>query len=431
MSDESMVERAREVARNLDRSVAKFLLTEYDDYDILREHLPIARTEKGQSPGWFLTRYEHCVEALKDFETFSSEAGQVKSSQSNRKWIPQGVDPPEHTAYRHILHERFTPKAVDRMDDAITEWVNVLLDRFIEQPEFEFIEEFADPFPVTVFCRLMGFSTDDLDQLVEWKNIMLHTRDGHPRGREAALRVAAKLGIDPGLDADGVISLPAYQQIAGATSAELYGYFQRLLDERRAAPRDDLISDLLAASYNGERPLTQHELEDTMILLFFGGLDTVSSVLGFILRDFAMLPDKRREFMALMDDDLAIGDAIEELLRLNTIVTQPRRCTRDTTFNGETFREGDLVNISCPAGNRDPREFDAPAEMRFDRSPNRHLTFGLGRHRCLGIHLARRELRTALRLFLKRCPNFELIPERPPIAFAQMKGVAELWLRRI
>jgi cytochrome P450 len=160
------------------------------------------------------------------------------------------------------------------------------------------------------------------------------------------------------------------------------------------------------------------------------GLDTVASVLGLIVKGFAEDPAKRREFVGLMEDPDRVGTAIGELVRVHAIVTMPRRATRALELGGEAIGENDVVGCPSPAANRDPAQFPCPHELRFDRSPNRHLGFGLGPHRCLGINLARRELRIALQAFHRRVPDYRLHPTRKPELFGGMKGVGSLWLVR-
>jgi cytochrome P450 len=160
------------------------------------------------------------------------------------------------------------------------------------------------------------------------------------------------------------------------------------------------------------------------------GLDTVASVLGLIVKGFAEDAQKRREFTALLDQPDKVMPAIEELVRFHAIVPVPRRVTRPMEFQGAQFAENETVSCPTPAANRDPAVFARPNELVFDRRPNRHMGFGRGPHRCLGIHLARRELRVALTALHRRLPDYRLLPGRTPELFGGMKGVGELWLER-
>jgi hypothetical protein len=162
-----------------------------------------------------------------------------------------------------------------------------------------------------------------------------------------------------------------------------------------------------------------------------GGLDTVTSTLGFIMLFLAEHPQKRHEFIALMDDPMRVGPAIEELVRYTAIVSPARRITADCSYRGVSLHEGDLVMISTPSANRDETVFPNADEVLFDRHPNPHLGFAVGPHRCLGMHLARRELRIALREVHRRMPDYAIKPgARPQVYGGGVKGVSSLPLVR-
>jgi cytochrome P450 len=355
-------------------------------------------------------------------EAFSNQT----SNYPVRPWIPQAVDPPAHTWYRRIMNPWFTVEQVSRLLPHLSAYAERLLDAMLAKDEFDYVADFADPFPTVIFCELMGFPATDYPKLMEWKNALMHPADGHKRGAETAARLAREYGLE--LEPSGELAPAARPLLRKAITLDLYRYFQRLLEERRTKPTDDLISRLLAARYEGKRALTQEELEDCMLLLFMGGLDTVASTLGLIVETLARRPEKRRELVALMEDEEKLTDAVEELIRVHAIVTPPRRVVRDLSFHGALFRAEDAVLCSLPSANRDPEEFPNPEEIDFARTPNRHLSFGLGPHRCLGIHLARQELRIALRALHRRLPDYRLHPARPPEPFAGMKGMGALWL---
>jgi cytochrome P450 len=330
-----------------------------------------------------------------------------------------------HTAYRRILNPWFTVDAMTKLEPHLQQFAEKLVDEMLEKDEFDFVADFADPFPAVIFCELAGFPLEDYARIMDWKNLVLHATDGHGGARELVLEYAREQGreIDGGEPSDELA-----QQARARAGLQVYEYFQGLVEERRARPRDDLVSKLVAARYEGERPLTQEEILDTLFLLFMAGLDTVASALGLMLQTFAQNPAKRREFVELMEDPKRIGPAIEELVRYHAIVLVPRRVTRDLPFQGALFRKEDQVLVPTQAPNRDPEEFERPDELIFDRLPNRHFGFGMGPHRCLGIHLARRELRIALQVFHRRLPDYRLHPDRPVEVFGGMKGVSRLWL---
>ncbi len=427
MSKNEERNRAAAAARDYDPSKAEFLEHEFETYDLLREHLPIARSEApqgvgvaGGNVGWVLTRYDDSCEVLRTPEDFSSQL----SDYPVRAWIPQAIDPPMHTGYRRMLNPWFTADAMTKLEPHLLEYAEKLVDEMLKEDAFDFVEKFADPFPAAIFCELAGFPAEDYTRIMDWKNTIMHANDGHPRGRELVRARAQAMGLELG---EGDTPPPeTATAVAGAAAQEVYAYFGELLEQRRADPRDDLISKLLDAKYQGERPLSQEELEDTLFLLFMAGLDTVASALGLIVQGFASDPDKRREFIALMDDPQKLGPAIEELVRVHAIVLLPRRLTRELSFNGALFRKEDMATVPTMAANRDAEEFSNPNEIQYDRSPNRHLGFGLGPHRCLGIHLARRELRVALQVLHRKLPDYHLDPERDAVAVGGMKGLASL-----
>ena len=418
-------EQAIAEAKGLDLSSADFLAREFEIWDLLREELPVAKTgsapmAQGVTGGWVVTRYDDVADVLRRPEDFSSQIGLYPV----RAWIPQAIDPPAHTGYRRLLNPWFTAEAMAKLEPHLEQYAGELVDAMLAKDEFDFVADFADPFPTVIFCELAGFPPEDHPQIMDWKNTLMHANDGHSRGHALALAKGRELGI---VGPDGPTP-EQFFQIRAATGIEIYGYLKRLIDERRKQPADDLITKLLHAKYEGERPLTQEELEDTLFLLFMAGLDTVASVLGLIVKGFAEDPAKRREFVALMGDPVRVANAIEELVRYHAIVTMPRRATGAIGFRGDTFGENEIIACPSPAANRDPAHFERPHELVFDRTPNRHVGFGLGPHRCLGIHLARRELRVALQAFHRRLPDYRLHPTRKPERFGGMKGVSSLWL---
>ncbi len=422
-------ERALAEAEALDLSSQDFLEREFEIWDLLREQLPVAKTRQaamaqGATTGWVVSGYDDGADVLRRPEDFSSEINIYPV----RPWIPQAIDPPRHTAYRRILNPMFTAEAMARLEPHLAQYAGQLLDTMLAKDEFDFVADFADPFPTVIFCELIGFPSADHPQIMDWKNTLMHANDGHSRGRALALERGRKLGLE--IADERRVTSEQWMKIRASVGVEIYQYLARLLEERRQKPADDLITRLLGARYDDERPLTQEELEDTLFLLFMAGLDTVASVLGLIVLGFAEDPVKRREFVGLLDDDAKLMPAIEELVRYHAIVTMPRRATAAIGFWGERFDENDIVAVPSPAANRDPAHFPRPHELVFDRSPNRHLGFGLGPHRCLGIHLARRELRIALQAFHRRLPDYRLHPDRKPERFGGMKGVASLWLKK-
>jgi cytochrome P450 len=234
------------------------------------------------------------------------------------------------------------------------------------------MREFAFEFPIKVFMDLMGLPHDRVAEFMDWEVNLLHNHD--------------------------------LAKIAEATRNVL-DYLGKEIDDRRANPRNDLITFGVQGEIDG-RPLTQDELLGFMFNLFIGGLDTVSTNMGLQFRHLASSPADQARLRANPSE---IPMAIDELMRAYGAVTTFRTCKKEIELAGVRFMPGDKVAMSTTLAGRDPAEFDDPTEVRLDRRP-RHVGFGFGIHTCVGMHLARRELRIAMEEFLARIPDFTLAP---------------------
>jgi cytochrome P450 len=219
-------------------------------------------------------------------------------------------------------------------------------------------------------------------------------------------------------DPAAVLDPAVRMQVLNRTGGEIYELFDTLIEERRNHPHDDVISQFLAADVDGER-LSHEEILDILFLFLIAGLDTVSDTLTCFYAFLAQHPGHREQ---IVDDPSCIDGAVEELLRWESPVpmSSPRAATEDITLpNGCKLAEGSMVLLAYGSANVDPAEYPDTTEVKFDRTPNRHIAFGKGPHRCLGSHLARRELRITLREWHRRIPNYWLTPgheelEYPP-----------------
>ena len=186
---------------------------------------------------------------------------------------------------------------------------------------------------------------------------------------------------------------------------QIYAIFDKLIDEVRAAPRDDLMSYLVQAELDGDK-LTREEILDISFLMLLAGLDTVTATLGCYLAYLAENPAQRER---LVKGPSLIPGAIEELMRWETPVTAvPRIVKRDVTLRGVEIKAGEMVTLLLGAANVDADEFEEPERVAFERTRNRHLAFGVGPHRCLGSHLARMELRVAMEEWHRRIPDYRI-----------------------
>ena len=344
---------------------------------------------------------------LRNHEIFSSR---VEMNLGNvRPMIPLNVDPPNHSKYRKLMDPLFAPRQMDAQEADITRRVNDFMDVFADRGECNFTEEFAEVFPSSVFLGLMGLPESDL-------RTVLRLRDGslHPEK------------IDP----DALVDFDKRAAVMDANGLEIYEYFNQQLDEREKQPTDDILSHFLSAEIDGDR-LTREDILDTCFLFLIAGLDTVSDTLTCYYAYLANHPEHRQQ---IVDDPDVIPAAVEELLRWESPVPMgvPRMALRDTELpNGEKITEGTVIVVSYGAANVDPFEFPDGFDVRFDRESNRHIAFGGGVHRCLGSHLARRELRITLREWHRRIPEYRIKPgheqlEYPP-GLRHVKDLTLVW----
>ncbi len=261
--------------------------------------------------------------------------------------------------------------------------VNHFIDQFEARGECHFTHEFAEKFPSAVFLGLMGLPWEELDTFLRLKDGIIR-----PGGIE--------------------MEQEQRQQIQRDVGQELYAYFDAILDERLRAPKDDILTRFNTAEIDGEK-LTREEILDICFLFFIAGLDTVTDSLSCFFAFLAQHDDHRRQ---IVDNPDIIPSAVEELLRWETPVPNvPRMAMTDgCPVEGHTVPQGSFVLVNVGAANVDPAEYDDPMEVRFDRDVNRHLAFGGGVHRCLGSHLARRELRVTLREWHRRIPEYSIKP---------------------
>lgn len=323
---------------------------------------------------WVLTKAVDIRAALQQPELFSSSpTGIPAQPQRKEKLVPLELDPPEHRPHRQVLAPFFAPKVVVAKAAAINEVCTGLLEPLVPRGECEFIADFAQPFPTTIFTTMLGLPDSESKEFVEWNTVLLHDH-GDP-GRRAAAGV------------------------------EINAYLAALIDERAADPRDDLVSNLLATTID-DRPVTRDAVQNFTFLLFVAGLDTVTAGLSFVFRFLAENPGHRRE---LVDDPSLLSGAVEELLRVFSFVNTARTVVDDVEFAGVPMKAGDRVLISTTLASMDADEFVDPLTVDFRRRANRHLAFGAGPHRCAGSHLAREELRTAVREFHRRVPEYHAV----------------------
>ena len=341
----------------------------YEIYRELRDHHPLYRVER--TGRWVLSRYADVRDAAADAATFSSEKTSISPGV-----LPmiQQLDPPRHDELRNLLWKAFTPKRVADLEPRVRELTRELLDGFARDGQADLLARFASQLPSRVIGELIGIPPERREAFLEWTESMI--------------------APDPERD------LSPFTMI--------YQEFAKLLDERRAERRDDLMSALLDAEIDGVR-LTQEELLGFCFLLVVGGNDTTTNLIanGAVL--LARHPEQREEILA---DPTLLPVAIEEMLRIESPTQAlPRIATRNVTLHGQTIRAGEEVSLCWGSANHDERRFEDPERFDIHRRNNRHLALGHGVHFCMGAHLARLEARVAFEELLARLPTYALADE--------------------
>ena len=330
-------------------------------------------------PVYFVYRHDDIVTVLRDGETFSSAhiidmiMGPVMGEH-----IMLGMDDPQHRRYRALVATAFRQKALAAWEtDLVAKVANELIDRFLDRGRAELVKDFTFPYPTQVIAGLLGLPREDYRQFQRWSIAIL-----------------------------GFLSKP---EQAIAASQDVKAYIAAILEERRRSPAGDLISDLAQAELDGEH-LSDEEIFSFLRLLLPAGVETTYRATGNML--FSLLSHPRQLDAVRADRDL-VPRAIDEALRLETpLLNITRLATRDTEISGVTIEAGSTVMLMLAAANRDEnRHADPDAFDIFRTEPKPHISFGHGPHMCLGVHLARLEMRVALELLLDRLPGLRLDPE--------------------
>jgi cytochrome P450 len=323
---------------------------------------------------WVVTRYEDIREVYQNDRLYSTEgaAGFQKLMGETFRMIPLAVDPPEHAKYRMLLNPWFSPKAITAMEPGIRSVINELIDSFIDKGECDIAYDFGRIYPVKVFLDLMGFPFEKFEDFLQWGYAILHANGN------------------------------AERMTFGVKSA--LAFLREFIEQVRKTPNDKLGSAIVHGMIDG-KPIAEDDIIGAMFFLWVGGLDTVAATTAHMFRRLALQPELQAHLRA--HPELA-SEAVEEFLRMQPLVNSPRLVKEDHEIRGIKIRKGEHVLAYNAAGNFDPAEFENPREFRVDRISNRHFTLAGGSHRCLGSHLARRELRIALTEFLRRVPPFHL-----------------------
>jgi cytochrome P450 len=369
----------------------EFVADPYPTYHRLRAEDPVHQSPLGF---WVLTRYEDVVSVLRDPRLIKEPIAAFVAARFGLAAPPTGMglsmldrDPPDHTRLRGLVSKAFTPRVIERLRPHIQQIVDGLLDRVEGARGMDLIEQFAYPLPVIVICEMLGVPVADHERFKGWG-----------------------LDIARGLDA---IMLPPDSPVAERSVVArraLAEYFRGLIAERRAAPRDDMLSGLIAAEEAGDK-LSEDELLATCILLLVAGHETTVNLIGNGSLALLRHPDQRRR---LQEDPGLIVTAVEELLRFDGPVQRTSRIpSEDVTIGGKIIGKGEMVMPFIGAADRDPAQFPEPDRLDIGRADNRHIAFGWGIHFCIGAPLARVEGQIALNTLLRRQPRLALATDTP------------------
>ena len=370
----------------------------------LRESGPVRRVDMRMGlPVWMVTRYDDVLAALSDprlsndphHATALTEV--MRGDFLSRSMI--GTDPPEHTRLRRLVSKAFTARRVEALRPRIQEITDKLLDRITPRGTAELVGEFGLPLPVTVIGELLGVPESDRDRFRIWTDEMLD-RPFHI-GSDMARMTAAR--------------------------ERMHGYLADLVADKRAHPADDLLTDLVEATDEGERLNTQELLAMAFLLLIAGYVTTVSLIGNGTL---ALLrhPDQLDRLRA---DPSLVPQAVEELLRFDGPVNPglTRYALEDLEIGGVRIPRGEMVLLAIAAADRDPDRFPAPDKIDVGSADPGHLAFGHGVHYCLGAPLARLEGQVAFAALLARLPDLALAAQPEQLRWTGggiLRGLREL-----
>jgi cytochrome P450 family 142 subfamily A polypeptide 1 len=363
-------------------------------YAWLREHAPVYWDPINEI--WGVSRHRDIVAVEKDTARYTSSKGSRPKTDYPMTMI--NMDDPDHQQLRSLVNRQFTPRAVKQLEDHVRGVVTMLIDQVCERGWCDAVHELAAPLPAIVIGDKLGFPRDLWPRLVHWSEATMQGGSG-PRFSTVAATEAS-------------------QEFARTT--------WQLIQDRRAEPREDLISvwahKQVALAGGSSRPMTDEEIIHETLLLLDGGAETTRTVIGSTVLELIRHPDQRR---LLIDEPDRIGaTAVEEFIRWTTPILNMRRTvTEDHELHGQRLRAGHQVLLMYSAANRDPEAFERADVYDVTRTHNHHVAFGFGTHFCLGASLARLEIRVMIEELLRRLPDMRLQawadPRIQPAAFAR------------
>ncbi|MEE2665424.1 MAG: cytochrome P450 [Myxococcota bacterium] len=348
----------------------------------LRDNDPVHWDEKNGF--WILTRHEDVRALAKDADRFSNAIHGPWHMMSTTRGSIECMDGRAHLRTRNLVSRAFTPRIVSYLSEHAHRYIDEAIDRVLPLGACDFVEALAVPVPMRLIAEMIGIADGDIDQFRRWSDAIFEATSSDPQRSQAVAEA----------------------------SAALASYLGEAIGKRRAEPRDDILSSLIAARDAGalgeDAGLAHDELIQFLMLLIMAGNETTRNAISGGMLALLQHPEQ----LERLRQDLALmPTAVEEILRWTSVVRALcRTVTRDTELCGKQLLEGQRVLMIYTSANRDERVFDAPHEFRVDRTPNEHLTFGFGAHYCLGANLAKMEIAVVMREVVSRLPGLRLAP---------------------
>ncbi len=385
----------------------------YQSYKILREKCPVYQLP--ELGFYMITKYKDGRKVLLDPRVFSNNPTQHENNLDEGAKVHaeimeehgvgsfvetlQRTDPPVHTKYRKLLNKAFSASRIKEMQPYISKVVNDLIDNFIDKGECEFVKDFAVPIPSTIIADQLGVPRKMLKKLKLWSDAMIISF--------------------------GVASIEDMKS-AAYLEAESQHYFDKVFNEKRKNPSNDIISDLVNLKLENGKNLTNDELQGLVAQLLAGGNETTTSSIAHGLWLLLQYPDQMNK---LIKDPSLIPNFVEEVIRFETPVQGLFRTVKeDTVINETKISKGSVLLVRYASFNRDEEIFENPEKFDIERKDvGKHLAFGSGAHHCVGAMLARAEMKTAFKFLFERVKDISLsrplldIPHNPSLYIHQMK----------
>ena len=353
-------------------------------YADLRARCPVGWSES-YGGFWVMSSYDAVWSALRDHETFSSgkwteadgtwRGGDVIPDTPSPPLLPLDTDPPLWNGLRRILNPWLGPAQVEARQELFDSYAERLLDDVIEKGSFDLVLDFANPMPAMATLNLVGIDLDEWQRWAEPHHAIQYAPFGTP-------------------EFDAAMAGLGWQRERLA----------ELIDDRRRSPRNDLLSAVAQAEIDGS-PLSLEDGAALVLTVIGGGVDTTTSVVANSVIYLGRQLEKRAWLAE--DLDARLPGAIEELLRtFPPVLAVARTVRRDANIGSEHVCPGERALLSVVSANHDPAEFDRPEQTVLDRAANRHVTFGIGIHRCVGSNAARAMVKTMLTHVLRRIPDY-------------------------